>query len=57
VLKKERKNNTEINIRKADKGTKSVFMSLADKKNEGQIQLDKMETTGPLQNLWLKRHP
>ena len=34
------KTNTEINIRKADKGTTSVFMSLADKKNEGQTQLD-----------------
>ena len=37
------KTNTEINIRKADKGTTSVFMSLADKKNEGQTQLDNME--------------
>ena len=34
---------TEINTRKADKGTTSVFMSLDDKKNEGQIQLDNME--------------
>ena len=36
---KDLKNNTEINIKKADKGTTSVFMSLADKKTEGQIQL------------------
>ena len=46
--KKKKKNNTEINIRKADKGTTSVFMSLADKKNEGQIQLDNMENYRPL---------
>jgi len=45
---KKKKNNTEINIRKADKGTTSVFMWLADKKNEGQIQLDNMENYGPL---------
>ena len=42
------KTNTEINIRKADKGTTSVFMSLADKKNEGQTQLDNMENYRPL---------
>ena len=43
-----KKNNTEINIRKAGKGTTSVFVSLADKKNEGQIQLDNMENYRPL---------
>ena len=42
------KNNTEINIKKADKGTTSVFMSLADKKTEGQIQLDNIEHYRPL---------
>ena len=42
------KTNTEISIRKTDKGTTSVFMSLADKKNEGQIQLDSMENHRPL---------
>ena len=42
------KNNTEINIRKADKGTTSVFMSLTDKINEGQIQLDNVEHYRPL---------
>ena len=42
------KNNTEINIRKADKGTTSVFLSLTDKINEGQIQLDNVEHYRPL---------
>ena len=45
---KKKKKKTEINTRKADKGTTSVFMSLADKKNEGQIQLDNMEKYRPL---------
>ena len=46
------KNNTEINIRKADKGTTSVFMSLTDKINEGQIQLDNVEhRLGPSRSL------
>ena len=45
---KDLKNNTEINIRKADKGTSSVFMSLTDKINEGQIQLDNVEHYRPL---------
>ena len=44
---KDLKNNTEINIKKADKGTTSVFMSLADK-TEGQIQLDNIEHYRPL---------
>jgi len=42
------KNNTKINTRKADKGTTSLFISLADKKNEEQIQLDNMENYRPL---------
>jgi len=42
------KNNTEINIRKADKGTTSVFISLTDKKNGGQIQLDNIHKHGKL---------
>ena len=45
---KDLKNNTEINIKKADKGTTSVFMSLADKKTEGKIQLDNIEHHRPL---------
>jgi len=45
---KKKKTNTEINIGKADKGTTSVFMSLAEKKNEGQIQLDNMENYRPV---------
>ena len=43
LQRKKRKNNTEINTRKANKGTTSVFIRLADKKNEEQIQLDNME--------------
>ena len=45
---KDLKNNTEINIKKADKGTTSVFKILADKKTEGQIQLDNIEHYRPL---------
>ena len=45
---KDLKNNTEINIKKADKGTTSVFMSLADKKTQGKIQLDNIEHYRPL---------
>ena len=45
---KDLKNNTETNIKKADKGTSSVFMSLADKKTEGKIQLDNIEHYRPL---------
>ena len=45
---KDLKNKTEINIKKADKGTTSVFMSLADKKTEGKIQLDNIEHYRPL---------
>ena len=36
-LQCKKRKTTEINIRKADKGTTSVFMSLGDKKNDGQI--------------------
>ena len=35
-------------MRKADKGSTSVFISLADKKNEGQIQLDNKHEHGKL---------
>ena len=42
------KNNTKINIRKADKGTTSVFMSQTDTINEGQFQLDNVERYRPL---------
>ena len=53
---KDLKNNTEINIKKADKGTTSVFMSLADKKTEGQIQLDNIEHYRPLDDSGKLRH-
>ena len=34
------KNNNEINLKKADKGTTTVVLSKQDKINEGQIQLN-----------------
>ena len=36
----ELRNNTEINIKKADKGTTTVNMHKQDKTQEGQVQLD-----------------
>ena len=54
---KDLKNNTEINIKKADKGTTSVLMSLADKKTEGQIQLDNIEHYRPLDESMVEETP
>ena len=51
------KNNTEINIKKADKGTTSVFMSFADKNTEGQIQLDNIEHYRPLDEPMVEETP
>lgn len=39
----ELKNNTEINIEKADKGTITVIMNKCDKIQEAQTQLNKRE--------------
>ena len=40
--------NTEINLKKADKGTRTVVLNTADKILEGQVQLDNIEHYRPL---------
>ena len=40
--------NTEINLKKADKGTRTVVLNIADKILEGQVQLDNCEHYRPL---------
>lgn len=45
---KELKQNPNINIKKADKGTSTVIMNKEDKIHEGQIQLDVKENYKPL---------
>ena len=40
---KELEQNTNINIKKADKGTTTVIMNKEDKIREGQVLLDKRE--------------
>ena len=45
---KELKNNPEVNIKKADKGTTTVIMNKNDKIAEGQIQLNDEENYRPL---------
>ena len=40
---KELKQNTNINIKRADKGTSTVIMNKEDKIHEGQVQLDVRE--------------
>ncbi|XP_044176756.1 uncharacterized protein LOC122959498 [Acropora millepora] len=42
------KGDTEINIKKADKGTTTVVMNTQDKINEGQVQLDNGDHYRPL---------
>ena len=44
----ELKNNPEVNIKKADKGTTTVIMNKQDKIAEGQIQLNDEENYRPL---------
>ena len=46
------KGDTEINIRKVDKGTTIVVMNTQDKVREGQVQLDTENTTGLLRHPW-----
>ena len=43
------KNNNEINLKKADKGTTTVVLSKQDKINEGQIQLNNKDHYMPLE--------
>ena len=38
------KENTEINLKKADKGTRTVVLNTADKILEGQVQLGPVHT-------------
>ena len=45
---RELKDNREINIKKADKGSTTVIMNKTDKITEGQIQLDDEENYRPL---------
>ena len=42
------KNNTKINLKKADKGTTTVVMNKEDKIKEGQSQLDNTDHYQPL---------
>ena len=42
------KENTEINLKKADKGTRTVVLNTADKILEGQVQFDNVEHYRPL---------
>jgi len=43
--------NRKINLKKADKGTRTVVLNTEDKVQEGQIQLNNVDTTGPLKVL------
>ena len=45
------KNNNEINLKKADKGTTTVVLSKQDKINEGQNQLNNKDHYMPLEQL------
>ena len=40
--------NTEINLNRADKGTRTVALNTADKIPEGEVQLDNIEHYRPL---------
>ena len=44
------KRDTNINLKKADKGTLSVVLNIEDKIKEGQTQLDNREHYRPLDN-------
>jgi len=46
---RELKANSEINIKKADKGTTTVLMNKKDKIEKGQIQLDDKNNYRPLE--------
>ena len=48
------KTNSEINIKKADKGTTTVIMSKQDKIREGQTQLDDRTNYQPLETTMVK---
>ncbi|XP_068756630.1 uncharacterized protein [Montipora capricornis] len=46
---KDLRNNHDINVKKADKGTTTVIMSRHDKIKEGQVQLDDLDNCRPLE--------
>ena len=46
---KELRSNSEIIIKKADKGTTTVIMNKTDKIQEGQVQLDDRKNGMPLE--------
>ena len=48
----ELKNNSEITIKKADKGTFTVIMHKQEKAKKGHVLLDDRTTTHPSQNQW-----
>ena len=48
----ELKNYSEINVKKADKGTTIVIKNKRDKTQKGQILLEIETTTHPLKNRW-----
>ena len=45
--------NRNINLKKADKGTRTFVLNTEDKVQEGQIQLNNVEHYRPLEVLWL----
>ena len=49
--------NTEINLKKANKGTRTVVLNTADKILEGQVQLDNSEHYRPLLRPMVKTRP
>ena len=51
---RELRTNSEINIKKADKGTKTVIMNKQDKIQEGLIQLDDRNNYVPLEEPMVK---
>ena len=52
---KDLRSNSDIVIKKADKGTTTVIMNTKDKIQEGQVYWMTKTTTRPSQHLWLKK--
>ena len=50
----EMKQNKEINLKKADKGSTTVVMNTIDKIQEGQIQINDQNNYRPLDNPMVK---
>ena len=49
VALKELKNNSTINLKKADKGTRTVIMNKSNKIQEAEVQLENREHYKPLE--------